>query len=72
MIIQEIGQSLDTPDDLVFELFNKACFDGHTLGQSILGTQQTVSALDQRDLAVYGQVLWQQPDDCLCCWPAET
>ena len=31
MIIQEIGQSLDTPDDLVFELFNKACFDGHTL-----------------------------------------
>lgn len=51
VIIQEIGQSLDTPDDLVFELFNKACFSGHTLGQSILGTQETVSAFKQTDLA---------------------
>lgn len=51
VIIQEIGQSLDTPDDLVFELFNKACFDGHTLGQSILGTQNTVSSFQQADLA---------------------
>ena len=50
VIIQEIGQSLDTPDDLVFELFNKACFDGHILGRSILGTQQTVSDLSQKDL----------------------
>ena len=51
VIIQEIGQSLDTPDDLVFELFNNACFGGHTLGQSILGTQQTVSSFSQQDLA---------------------
>ena len=50
VIIQEIGQTLDTPDDLVFELFNKACFGGHTLGQSILGTQQTVSSFGQKDL----------------------
>ena len=32
--------------------------------QSILGTKQTVSALDQRDLAVLWIGLWQQPDDC--------
>ena len=51
VIIQEIGQSLDTPDDLVFELFNKACFSGHTLGHSILGTQESVSAFNQSDLA---------------------
>ena len=51
VIIQEIGQSLDTPDDLVFELFNKACFSDHTLGHSILGTQQTVSSFQQADLA---------------------
>ena len=50
VIIQEIGQSLDTPDDLVFELFNKACFGDHTLGQSILGTQQTVSSFGQQEL----------------------
>ena len=51
VIIQEIGQSLDTPDDLVFELFNKACFGAHTLGQSILGTHETVSSFRQADLA---------------------
>ena len=51
VIIQEIGQSLDTPDDLVFELFNKACFGEHTLGQSILGSQDTVSSFRQADLA---------------------
>ena len=50
VIIQEIGQSLDTPDDLVFELFNKACFGDHTLGQSILGTQETVSSFCQQEL----------------------
>ena len=51
VIIREIGQSLDTPDSLVFELFNKACFGEHTLGQSILGTQETVSSFRQADLA---------------------
>ena len=49
MIIQEIGQSLDTPDDLVFELFNKACFA--TIRRPvILGTQQTVSSFGQQEL----------------------
>ena len=33
VIIQEIGQSLDTPDDLVFDLFAAACYEGHSLGR---------------------------------------
>ena len=37
VIIQEIGQSLDTPDDLVFDLFAAACYEGHSLGRPILG-----------------------------------
>jgi processing peptidase subunit beta len=43
VIIQEIGQSLDTPDDLVFDLFADACYDKHTLGRPILGTVESVS-----------------------------
>ena len=35
VIIQEIGQSLDTPDDLVFDLFAAACYEGHSLGRPI-------------------------------------
>ena len=43
VIIQEIGQSLDTPDDLVFDLFAAACYEGHSLGRPILGTVDSVS-----------------------------
>jgi predicted Zn-dependent peptidase len=50
VIIQEIGQSLDTPDDLVFDLFARSCFDGHTLARPILGTVDSVSAFSQQDL----------------------
>ncbi len=50
VIIQEIGQSVDTPDDAVFEQFNLASFGTHSLGNSILGTTESVSGFSQRDL----------------------
>ncbi len=53
VIIQEIGQSLDTPDDLVFDLFAAACYEGHTLGRPILGTVDSVSAFSQQDLEAF-------------------
>jgi predicted Zn-dependent peptidase len=37
VIVQEIAEAADTPDDLVFELAHSAAFDGHSLGRSILG-----------------------------------
>lgn len=50
VIIQEIGQSVDTPDDAVFEQFSQASYGQHPLGQSILGTTETVSSFSQADL----------------------
>ena len=51
VIIQEIGQSLDTPDDLVFDLFASACYGDHSLGRPILGTVDSVSRFKQADLS---------------------
>ena len=51
VIIQEIGQSLDTPDDLVFDLFATACYDNHNLGRPILGTVDSVSNFQRTDLS---------------------
>ena len=51
VIIQEIGQSLDTPDDLVFDLFARACYDNHNLGRPILGTVDSVSNFQRADLS---------------------
>ncbi len=51
VIIQEIGQSLDTPDDLVFDLFATSTYADHALGRSILGTTESVSNFDRGDLS---------------------
>ena len=51
VILQEIGQSLDTPDDVVFENFATASYGAHKLGQSILGTADTVSSFSRADLS---------------------
>ena len=46
VVLEEIAMVEDTPDDLVFELHNAAIWGDHPLGYSILGTRDTVSALD--------------------------
>ena len=50
VILEEINTVDDTPDDLVFELHNAQLWGSHPYGYSILGTRETVGALDQNDL----------------------
>jgi predicted Zn-dependent peptidase len=49
VIIQEISQVEDTPDDYVHELFNLAFWPGHPLSRPIAGTAETVSRLVRED-----------------------
>lgn len=55
VIIQEIGQSIDAPDDHVFECFSRSCYGKHTLGNSILGTTDSVSSFRAPELAGFMQ-----------------
>ena len=41
VILQEIAQAEDAPDDVVFTDFQAQAFAGQGLGQSVLGSQQT-------------------------------
>jgi predicted Zn-dependent peptidase len=50
VVLEEINTVDDTPDDLVFELHNTQLWGNHPYGYSILGTRETVGALDQGDL----------------------
>src|SRR3984893_7003417 len=50
VIIEEIGMTLDNPEDLVHELFTQNFWNGHALGKPILGTPETVSALTREQL----------------------
>ena len=46
VVLEEIAMVEDTPDDLVFELHNAAMWGEHPYGYAILGTRESVSALE--------------------------
>jgi predicted Zn-dependent peptidase len=49
VIVQEISEVEDRPDDYVHELFNLAFWPGHPLARPIAGTAETVSRLRRED-----------------------
>ncbi|MGE0667295.1 MAG: M16 family metallopeptidase [Sphingomonadales bacterium] len=53
VIIQEIGEVQDTPDDLVFDLLQEAAYPDQSVGRSILGTVETVSGFSREALSGY-------------------
>ncbi|MGQ0443827.1 MAG: M16 family metallopeptidase [Beijerinckiaceae bacterium] len=53
VILQEISAVEDTPDDLVFELFNAAAFPDQPIGRPILGTREQVSLLGRDAISAY-------------------
>ncbi|WP_373635689.1 M16 family metallopeptidase [Yoonia sp. SS1-5] len=50
VILQEIGQALDTPDDIIFDWLQEAAFPDQALGRTILGPTERVSAFSRDDL----------------------
>lgn len=53
VILQEIGQSFDTPDDIIFDYFQETAFPNHPLGRPILGTPEIVNKITRDDLNTY-------------------
>lgn len=53
VIIQEIGQVQDTPDDLIFDQLQETAFPDQPLGRSILGTIESVKTFDNVTLKSY-------------------
>ncbi|MBJ3761231.1 insulinase family protein [Maribius pontilimi] len=51
VILQEIGQVFDTPDDIVFDWLQEAAFPDQPIGRSILGPSERVLSFGRDDLA---------------------
>ncbi|MEO9573441.1 MAG: pitrilysin family protein [Tateyamaria sp.] len=51
VILQEIGQALDTPDDVIFDWLQEQAYPEQPLGRTILGPSERVSAFDRSDLS---------------------
>jgi len=64
VIIQEISQVEDTPDDYVHELFNLAFWPGHPLSRPIAGTAETVRGLVREDFVRFLEARYR-PDRVL-------
>ena len=61
VIIQEIGQTEDTPDDVIFDYFQETAFPDQPLGRSILGTAQGVSGMTRDNLIAYMRTYYHAP-----------
>ncbi len=53
VILEEIGEANDDPDDLVHEMFVRSFWPTHPLGAPILGTADTVKSIGLADLYRY-------------------
>ena len=51
VILQEIGQSLDTPDDVIFDWLQEAAYPDQPIGRTILGPAERISHFSREDLA---------------------
>lgn len=51
VILSEIGQSLDTPDDIVFDWLQETAFPDQPMGRPILGPAERVRSFNRDDLA---------------------
>ncbi len=55
VILQEIGQANDTPDDIIFDHFQDAAYPDQPMGRPVLGSEATVTAMTRDALAGYMQ-----------------
>ncbi len=53
VILQEIGQAHDTPDDIIFDWLQEAAFPDQPLGRTILGPAECVERFTRDDLAAF-------------------
>ncbi len=53
VVLQELGQARDTPDDIVFDHLQSEIYRGQPLGSPILGEEKTVNTFDREMLKGY-------------------
>jgi predicted Zn-dependent peptidase len=53
VVVQEIKQSIDTPDDVIFDYFQETAFPNQPLGRTILGPKENVRAFTPEIIQAY-------------------
>lgn len=50
VVLSELGEARDTPDDIIFDHLQGASFAGQPLGLPVLGDEATIAAIDVRSM----------------------
>jgi predicted Zn-dependent peptidase len=53
VVVQEISQAIDTPDDIIFDHFQEQAYPDQALGRPVLGTADLVRGMKRDTLAGY-------------------
>jgi predicted Zn-dependent peptidase len=53
VILQEIGQAQDTPDDIIFDFFQEKAYPDQPMGRPVLGRAEIVRAIQRDTVARY-------------------
>jgi predicted Zn-dependent peptidase len=53
VILQEIGQANDTPDEIIFDLFQERAFPDQAMGRPVLGRPQIIESIRREQVAGY-------------------
>ncbi|HTW53895.1 MAG TPA: pitrilysin family protein [Stellaceae bacterium] len=55
VILQEIGQANDTPDDIIFDHFQERAFPDQAMGRPVLGSPEIIKQLSRKSVVSYLQ-----------------
>jgi predicted Zn-dependent peptidase len=53
VILQEIGQANDTPDDIIFDYFQERAFPNQAMGRPVLGSPEIIRKLTRKSVVAY-------------------
>ncbi|PSJ38960.1 M16 family metallopeptidase [Allosphingosinicella deserti] len=53
VVLQELGEARDTPNDIIFDDLQSAAFADQALGRSVLGTEESIEAITVEDLEAW-------------------
>src|SRR5580700_10403850 len=53
VILQEIGQAHDTPDDIIFDYFQERAFPDQAMGRPVLGSPEIIRKLSRKSVVSY-------------------
>ncbi len=66
VILQEIGQTNDTPDDIIFDWLQEVCYPKQPIGRSILGSIENVRNFNRQDLLAFTRKNYKPNKMILC------